>query len=461
MRAKFVTRASKGTIPVHPLTPEDLEAWKKAASPAERSWVEAARFAAKPAEVVVVPGAGGAPSLVLLGLGADPNLWAFGALSSQLPKGRYQIHGLADATDATAAALGFALGAYAFDRYKEVPEPDVELVWPEGADRAQVARLADSTELVRDLINTPAEDMGPAQLAEVVQQVAKAYGARVSVIEGAQLLKKNYPAVHAVGRAASADRAPRLIDLRWGKAKDPKVTLVGKGVVFDSGGLDIKPASGMLIMKKDMGGSAIALGLARAIMDAKLPVRLRLLIPAVENAISGNAFRPLDVLQTRKGLTVEVGNTDAEGRLILCDALAEACTESPELLIDFATLTGAARVALGTEIPVMFSNDDNVAEGILAAGEEVDELVWRLPLHAGYRRHLDSKVADISNTASSSYGGAITAALFLQSFVDDGQPWAHFDVMAYNLDGQPGRPPGGEAMGLRAVFDYLQSRYGG
>jgi len=458
MRAKFATRATKTTIPIVPLTTDDLTDWSNDAPLAAKRWVENARFGAKAGETVVVPGADAAPSVVLLGLGSELDLWAFGSLATQLPKGRYRLDAELEPEEATLAALGFALGAYAFDRYKQVPDRGVELVWPEAADRDEVKRLAEATELVRDLVNTPAEDMGPAALAEAATRVGRGHGARVTVIEGDKLLQKNYPAVHAVGRASS--RPPRLIDLRWGRARDPKVTLVGKGVVFDSGGLDLKPAAGMLLMKKDMGGAATALGLAQAIMDAELPVRLRLLIPAVENAVSGNAFRPLDVLNTRKGLTVEVGNTDAEGRLILCDALAEASTESPELLVDFATLTGAARVALGTEIPVMFTNDDEVAEGISASSEEVHDRVWRLPLHAGYRRFLDSKVADISNTPSSSFGGAISAALFLQTFVDEGLSWAHFDIMAWNLEAQPGRPPGGEAMGLRAVYDYLWHRFG-
>jgi leucyl aminopeptidase len=458
MRAKLVARATKSTVPVLPLTPDGLKRWLSTAGAATRAWVKARRFEASAAQTVGIPGADGHLESVLLGLGPQPDLWAFGGLSGQLPSGRYRLDGDLEPVGPTAAALGFALGAYAFDRYKSVPEPDVELVWPDGADRAKVERLADAVSLGRDLITTPADDMGPAELAAAVQASGKAYGAKVTVIEGSQLLKKNYPAVHAVGRASS--RAPRLVDLRWGRPKDPKVTLVGKGVVFDSGGLDIKTAAGMKLMKKDMGGAAIALSLAQAVMDAELPVRLRLLIPAVENAISGNAFHPLDVLQTRKGLTVEVGNTDAEGRLILCDALAEACTESPEVLIDFATLTGAARVALGTEIPVMFSNDDNLAEAVLASGEAVDEPVWRLPLHPAYQRFLDSMVADTSSTGSTPYGGAITAALFLQRFVDDAISWAHFDVMGYNLETRPGRPAGGEAMGLRAVYDFLESRYG-
>jgi leucyl aminopeptidase len=295
--------------------------------------------------------------------------------------------------------------------------------------------------------------MGPAELAEAARGVARRFGGKVTVTVGEQLLKKNYPAIHAVGRAAS--RAPRLIDLRWqgpNAAKGPRITLVGKGVCFDSGGLDLKPASGMLLMKKDMGGAAHALGLAQWIMAAKLPVRLRLLIPAVENAVSGDAFRPGDVIATRKGLTVEIGNTDAEGRLVLCDALAEAVTESPDMLLDFATLTGAARVALGPDLPAMFCNDDKLAGLILRHGVAEGDPVWRLPLFKGYRQGLESKVADLNNISNSPYGGAITAALFLENFVSPGTRWAHFDVMAWNVATRPGRPEGGEAMGLRAVY---------
>ncbi len=298
----------------------------------------------------------------------------------------------------------------------------------------------------------------PEQLADAIVTVAQTFGATVTQIVGDDLLAQNYPTVHTVGRAS--ENAPRLIDLRWGDSTHPKVTLVGKGVCFDSGGLDLKPASGMRMMKKDMGGAAHALGVARLVMQAELPVSLRLLVPAVENAVSGQSFRPGDVITSRKGITIEIDNTDAEGRLILCDALAEGRTEAPEVMIDFATLTGAARVALGTELPAMFSNSDTMANGLLSAAEHAQDPVWRLPLHKPYRAMLDSKVADIANAASVPFGGAITAALFLQEFVEDGTDWAHFDIMAWNRTTQPGRPEGGEAMGMRAVFAYLQQRFG-
>ncbi len=457
MRAKLVTRATKATTPIIPLTTEQLDEWKASADGAHAAWVERSRFAAKASEICLLPTPDGVLHSVLLGLGETIEPWPFASLQSGLPKGRYALSTELRPDEASDAALGFALGAYSFDRYRTSKPSEVELVWPQNADRAWVERLVDSISLARDLINTPAQDMGPAELAAAVQAEAKAFGAKVSVIEGAQLLRKNFPSVHAVGRAA--EQAPRLVDLRWGRPNHPKLTIVGKGVCFDSGGLDIKPAGGMLMMKKDMGGAAIALALARAVMHAKLPVRLRLLVPAVENAISGNAFHPMDILATRKGTTVEVGNTDAEGRLILSDALFEGASEKPALMIDFATLTGAARVALGTEVPVMFSNRDDVAEGLLSASGRAQEPIWRLPLHQPYRRFLESSNADISNTGSSKFGGAITAALFLEHFVDE-VPWAHFDVMAYNLDSQPGRPSGGEAMGLRAVYTYLAERFG-
>jgi leucyl aminopeptidase len=299
--------------------------------------------------------------------------------------------------------------------------------------------------------------MGPAELAAAVQRVGKAHKATVKVIVGDALLKQNYPMVHAVGRAST--RAPRLIDLTWGRARDPKVTLVGKGVCFDTGGLDLKPASGMLTMKKDMGGAATVLAVAAMVMAAKLRVRLRLLIPAVENSVSGNAFRPLDVVPTRKGISVEIGNTDAEGRLILCDALHEGASEKPAMMVDCATLTGAARVALGTDLPALFCNDDALASQLLAQGEAVTDPVWRLPLFAGYRRLLDSKVADINNVSSGGFGGAITAALYLKEFVPDDVPWAHIDMMAWNNSSRPGRPEGGEAQAARAIFAAIEKKF--
>jgi len=316
---------------------------------------------------------------------------------------------------------------------------------------------------VRDLINTPASDMGPAQLANAARAVAKQRKAKLSVTVGDALLEKGYPAIHAVGRASA--QAPRLLDMNWGAKDAPRVTLVGKGVCFDSGGLDLKSSSNMKLMKKDMGGAALVLGLAAMIMDAGLPVRLRVLIPAVENSVDGSAMRPLDVVPTRKGLTIEIGNTAAEGRAILADALAEAVTDAPELIIDCATLTGAARVALGTEVPALFCNDDEMAAGILANSALVSDPLWRLPLWQGYKSQVDGKVADVTNAPEGGYGGAITAALFLERFVQpakgEAPSWAHIDMMAWNLSSRAGRPEGGEAMAMRALFAYLQERFGG
>jgi len=432
-----------------------LEAWLKRQPERLRRWVAGSRFEARPGTQLVVPGEDGAPSRVLLGVEDGPDIWSWGALPMTLAEGRYRIDARLGAEKASRAALGWALGSYAFTRYRKPKRKAAQLVWPEAADRKAVARIADATFLVRDLVNTPAEDMGPGELAEAAVKVARAHGARTQVIVGDALLKRNYPTIHAVGRASS--RSPRLIDLRWG-TRGPRITLVGKGVCFDSGGLDLKPAQGMELMKKDMGGAAHALGLAQMIMAAKLPVRLRVLVPAVENSVSGNAFRPLDIIRTRKGLTVEIGNTDAEGRLILCDALAEAAAEKPDLIVDCATLTGAARVALGPELPAMFANDDDVAEALLRHGRAEDDPVWRLPLHQGYRAMLDSRIADMNNVSSGAFAGAITAALFLQEFVDARIPWVHLDLYAWNPRARPGRPEGGEAMALRALYALIAER---
>lgn len=457
----FAARPTKTTVTVHAVPAKDVKAWVKKAPASVRAWVKESGASLRMGRTALLPKRDGT---VWGGLFVRPraaNPFEYARLFAALPKGRYALEGLPDARHAEAAALGWALAAYKFDRYKSPTKQTRKLVWPQPAegecDKDRVRRLAEATYLVRDLVNTPAADMGPAEMEATAVALAGLHGAKVAVIRGDDLLKKNYPAVHAVGRAAV--KQPRLIDLTWGKASDPKVTLVGKGVTFDSGGLDIKPASGMLIMKKDMGGGAHAMALAHAIMDAKLPVRLRMLVPAVENAISGDAFRPLDVLQTRKGLTVEVGNTDAEGRLILCDALHEASMDEPRLLLDFATLTGAARVALGTELPAFFTDDDELAGAMERLGRREFDPLWRLPLHRPYLRYLESRVADTSNTASSRFGGAITAALFLSKFVDPKLTWGHFDLMAWNNDTRAGRPRGGEAMALRAAFALVESLF--
>lgn len=453
-----ITEPSAADVPLVALTPGSLDGWAANRGPTLASWIAANAFRAEAGKLLPVPAADGRIERVLVGLGDSPELWSWAGPAEGLPPGRYAYDPTGPVPAGADAALAWALATYRFTRYKADARQRPRLGWPSNVDRDAVRRTAEAVWLARDLVNTPAGDLGPEELAGALEELAGRHGARSSVIVGDRLLVENYPAVHAVGRAAS--REPRLAELVWGEESAPRVTLVGKGVVFDSGGLDLKPADGMKLMKKDMGGAAAVLGLAHMVMDAGLGVRLRVLVPAVENAVSGDAFRPLDVLSTRKGLTVEVGNTDAEGRLILCDALAEADAEKPEVLVDFATLTGAARVALGAEIPALFANDDGLADALLAASRAVADPLWRLPLHADYRRLLDSPVADLNNVGSSRLGGAITAALFLREFVSPTTPWAHVDTMAWNESARPGRPVGGEALGIRAVFRVLAERYG-
>ncbi len=451
----LTARAGKGAVPITPLGADELSTWLKTQPASVSAWTKSTAFKAEPGSVCLLPGLDGGLERVLVGLDTEAGPWASAGLPAVLPQGTYMVDPPLAPQAATQLALGWALGCYSFSRYRKEAPRFAKLAWPKGADRAAVERTTAATHLVRDLINTPAGDMGPAELAAAARSLARAHKARVSVIQGEQLLKKGFPAIHTVGRASV--RAPRLIDLRWGN-KGPRITIIGKGVCFDSGGLDLKPSGAMLLMKKDMGGAAHALGLAQMIMAAGLPLRLRVLIPAVENSVSGDAFRPLDVLRTRKGLTVEVGNTDAEGRLILCDALAEADREKPDLIIDFATLTGAARVALGPDLPALFCNDDALAEDLLTCGVAEHDPLWRLPLHRPYRQLLDSKVADLNNVSDGPYAGAITAALFLAEFVDAKTPWAHLDLMAWNRIAKPGRPVGGEAMGLRAAYALIAAR---
>ena len=442
-----------------------LEAWAGSQSESTQAWIKATQFKGKDGEVCVLPSPSGGIDRVVAGIEDPSDLWAYAALPSKLPAGVYTLGGI---YNATSAALGWALGTYSFDRYKskkegeEAPGPKASLAWPQGADRTTVGALAQGYSLARDMVTTPAEDMTPQDIAAEALALARAHGASSNVIVGDDLLTEGYPAVHMVGRASV--NPPQLVDLRWAPSGSdasalPKVTLVGKGVSFDTGGLDLKPAGAMKLMKKDMGGSALILALAHVVMATKLPVSLRVLIPTVENSVSGNAYRPLDVLQTRAGITVENGNTDAEGRLILCDALAEAVRENPELLIDAATLTGAARVALGAELPALFCNNDDVADEIIKAGRDVNDQVWRMPLHQPYRKMLDSKVADIYSCSEGGYGGAITAALFLQEFVKEAPAWVHIDTMGYNQSSKPGRPEGGEALALRGLFEFLRRRY--
>ncbi|MGE3291011.1 MAG: M17 family metallopeptidase [Geminicoccaceae bacterium] len=426
-------------------------AWLETVDDPIRGWLGDTGFKPKAGAVALLPGGG---ALLLLSDPAEP--WDAALLQAALPPGDWRLDDPDRLLPAHDAALGWALSSYRFTRYRRDEAVQPRLALPEGPDVRRALALADATWLARDLINTPASDLGPAELEAAILDVAGQFGAETTVIVGDDLLAANYPAIHTVGRASP--RKPRLIDLRWGAADAPKVTLVGKGVCFDTGGLDIKPSSAMLLMKKDMGGAAVMLALARCIMALGLPVRLRLLVPAVENSVGGGAFRPGDVIAMRSGTTVEVTNTDAEGRLVLADALTEADGEQPALLFDAATLTGAARVAVGPELPALFTPDDALATALIEQGRTTFDPLWRLPLHAPYLGYMKSQVADLANSASKPFAGAITAALFLKEFVRKTQAWAHLDMFAWNDEARPGRPRGGEATGLRALLAVIEQR---
>lgn len=455
----FFTTSAEGATPIH-LVPKG--ALPESLGPAHVKYAEAARFKGAAGATLLLPGAGGGVERVLLGLGSGEDPFVVAALPPVLPPGDYVFAEAPE--DLPAAALAWALGNYRFDRYKaqeeERPAPP-RLVVGSLERAAETASIAEAVSLVRDLVNTPTSDMNPGQLAAVAEGIAGRFGATLAVTCGDDLLAGDLPLIHAVGRAARGEgAAPRLIDLRWGDPDAPKVTIVGKGVCFDTGGLNIKTGHSMRIMKKDMGGGAHALGLAMLVMGAGLKVRLRVLVPAVENAISGDAYRPGDVLPSRKGLTVEIGNTDAEGRLVLADALALADEESPELLVDLATLTGAARVALGPDLPAFYTDDEALAADVLAAASATHDPVWRMPLWPHYRARIDSKVADVSHIADFGHAGSITAALFLQRFVENATAWAHIDVYAWTDHPRPGKSHGGEAQSMRALYAVLQQRYG-
>ena len=454
----FIDERRESSIPLRPIQTDTLSSWLETQPAAVKRWVESVGFEAGAGRSLAIPDEEGNIREVLLGV--SDSLWDWSTLPNELPAHAYHIDSALTRDESNCAALGWALGTYRFDRMRASDNKKRgELAWPEGCDRSHVESTARATFLVRDLINTPASHMGPAELAESAKAVADDGGATIHILVGDELLEKGYPAIHAVGRAAATDRAPRLIDFTWGDAESPKVTLVGKGVCFDSGGLDLKPAASMKIMKKDMGGGAHVLGLASMIMDAKIPVRLRVLVPAVENSVSSNALRPLDVVPTRKGISIEIGHTDAEGRVILADALAEASSDEPDLIVDFATLTGAARVALGAELPAFYTNDDDVAGALDKCGTHVSDPLWRMPLFKPYRKLIDGKVADITNATDTALGGSITAALFLQEFVEPEITWVHIDLMAWNTSSRPGRPEGGEAMGMRAVYALIAERF--
>ncbi len=434
----------------------------------QRAWLASVGFKGTARRQVAIPGPGGTMAGVVLGTGngasggdpCGPSSLLVGLLAANLPAGRYAF--AAPVTAPETAAIAWGLGAYRFRKYKtngrrpNGAEAPPGLVLPAGVDRTAVERIVEAIWFGRDLINTPASDLGPAELEAAARQLAGWHGAAVNVVTGDELAR-DFPMIHAVGQAST--RAPRLIDLVWGAADAPKVTLVGKGICFDTGGLDIKPASGMLLMKKDMGGAAAALALAHMIMGLGLPVRLRVLIPAAENSVSGNSFRPGDVLRSRSGKTVEIGNTDAEGRLVLADALTLADEERPDQLISFATLTGAARVALGPDVPPLYTDDDAFAAELAAAGLEIGDPVWRMPLWAGYERHLDSEVADMNNVSDSSFAGSVTAALFLRRFVRNAGTFAHLDIYGWRQSARPLGPKGGEPHAARAVFEVLRRTY--
>ncbi|SEG42379.1 leucyl aminopeptidase [Bosea lathyri] len=450
---------STAAIPVHIVSKTSWPTLLEALAPPGRSFAQAQGFSARPGQHLVLPDGSGAVAAVLLGVETsdarrrDP--FAPGRLAALLPAGDYALSGEID--DVGLAALGWLLQGYRFDRYRKHSPATARLVLPEGADGEELSAIAGSVAMARDLVNTPANDMGPAEIEAAMRELAVECNATVTSIVGEDLLSQNFPMIHAVGRASP--RAPRLIDLVWGDPGHPRVTLVGKGVAFDTGGLDLKPSASMLLMKKDMGGAAAAIAAARMIMLAKLPVRLRLLVPAVENAVSGSAFRPGDVLASRKGFSVEIGNTDAEGRLILADALALADEDTPELLIDYATLTGAARVALGPELPPFYSHDEGLAAEIARLGMAVNDPVWRMPLWPAYDALLDSKIADLNHVSSGGMAGSVTAALFLNRFVEKAGSYAHFDIYGWNPSAKPGRPEGGECQAARLTYALARQLY--
>ena len=460
MPSVFETAPATSAIPIIFATRTTWEAISKDFPAPARQFATANGFTAKPGKCLTLPAADGRIAQVIFGLedqtskSRDP--FRPGALPGLLPPGVYRFANAPH--DTRLATLAFALGSYRFGRYRKADQPDVRLVPPDGVDIADILRMAEAASLARDLINTPSNDMGPAELAQAAERLARRYGASFNCIVGDELVDKNFPLIHAVGAAST--RAPRLIDLCWGDPDHPRVTLVGKGVCFDTGGLDLKPSSGMLIMKKDMGGAANVLALAQMVMDAKLNIRLRVLIPAVENAVAGNAFRPLDIFRSRKGPTVEIGNTDAEGRLVLADALALADESKPDLLVDLGTLTGAARVALGPDLPPFYTNDETLALDVARYAKAENDPLWRLPLWPAYDSWLDSKVADINNAPSGGFAGSIMCALFLQRFVTEAKSWLHVDIYGWTPSAKPARPEGGECQAARAIYRLLSQRYG-
>ncbi len=461
MSSSIVSGPAPDAIPVTLVHADALAEMLSSLSPAARRFTEASGFKAGPGKHLLLPADDGALGRVLFGV--DPsgipktNPFRCGSLPSLLPEGTYAFDNKAG-IDLRLATLAFALGSYRFGRYRKTDAPKARLVVPGGVDAAEIDRLAEAVTLARDLINTPSNDMGPQELEDAARGLADRFGATFRSIVGDDLVRENFPLIHAVGMAST--RAPRLIDISWGDPAHPKVTLIGKGVCFDTGGLDLKPSGSMLLMKKDMGGAANVLALALLVMSAGLKLRLRVLIPAVENAVAGNAFRPMDIFPSRKGLSIEIGNTDAEGRLVLADALALACEDTPDLLIDLGTLTGAARVALGPDLPPFYTGDDALAADLARFAQAENDPLWRMPLWPAYDAWLDAKTADITNAPSGGFAGSITCALFLQRFVEDPTRWLHVDIYGWTPSAKPARPEGGECQAARAIFALLSQRYG-
>jgi leucyl aminopeptidase len=443
-------------IPLYPVNSANYEQWQESLPGLQQKWLKANGFKAAPGELCSLPDSNGELHGYAFGMATQGWLYQLASLPAKLAKGSYCLVSDWEPEQRLQASLGWGLACYQFDLYCK-PTKEMPSLVLQGDIAVDAERLLSAQTLVRDLVNTPTEDLGPAQLAAAMRVQADQFDADMSVVQGVDLLTKNFPAIHAVGRAS--DREPRLLKMVWGKEDHPLLALCGKGVCFDTGGLNLKLGAGMALMKKDMGGSAHVLALAQLIMQAQLPVRLLVLIPAVENSVSGNAYRPGDVIATRKGLSIEIGNTDAEGRVVLADALTYACESGPDLVIDFATLTGAARIALGTDLPPVFSNDISIATELMEAGELEEDPLWVMPLYRPYKELLKSPIADMNNMASTPYGGCITAALFLECFVTDETDWVHIDTWAWNQGARPGRPAGGEAIGLRATFRYLKKRY--
>jgi leucyl aminopeptidase len=453
----FLTDSNAPAVPIEIIRTGEWGQWAERHSETLRRMAAAHDFQAQNARILLVPATDGSIERVLFGAGDKANVNVIGALAQHLPAGDYRIAFAPREFAGTATAIAWGLGAYVFDRYKKRKRPAPRLAPPEGADMAEAARIVEASWLTRDLVNTPTNDMGPIALHAAAEKLAERHGAAFEAIVGDDLLTQNYPLIHAVGRASA--EAPRLVHLSWGDASAPRVTLVGKGVCFDTGGLDLKPSAGMRVMKKDMGGAAHALGLAHIIMDAKLNVRLDVYLSVVENSVSSNAFRPGDIIASRKGLTVEIDNTDAEGRLVLADALTRACEDSPALLLDFATLTGAARTALGPDLPPFFTGDDALAAEYAQASIETSDPIWRMPLWDAYEGDMDTPIADLKNTGDGAMAGAIYGALFLRRFVTV-PSWAHFDVYAWAPKEKPSRPSGGEAQALRASWRVIKGRFG-